>query len=181
MRPGIVIAIVALALPLHRASATAEDTNFEKIARDYIEGLLQTHPEYATELGDHRFDDKVTDYSDEAVAKELARAKHFRQQLEQFNDLKQLNDGNRVDVRLLKDNIDNEIFGMEELKEREWDPLVYMQSLANGLYLIVARDFAPAPQRAASLRKRMEAIPGVIEQAKHNLKTPPRVHTETAI
>jgi uncharacterized protein (DUF885 family) len=163
------------------ALATPQDQQFEKIAKDYIEGLLQTHPEYATELGDHRFDDKLTDYSDDAVAKELARTKQFRQQLEQFNDLNQLTGANKVDVRILKDNIDNELFGFEELKEREWDPLVYMQSLANGLYLIVARDYAPAPQRAASLRKRMEAIPNVIAQAKANLKNPPRVHTETAI
>ncbi|MFL6542889.1 MAG: DUF885 domain-containing protein, partial [Chthoniobacterales bacterium] len=124
---------------------------------------------------------KLTDYSNDAVAKELAHAKQFRQQLEQFNDLNQLTGANKVDVRILKDNIDNEIFGIEELREREWDPLVYMESLANSLYLIVARDYAPAPQRAASLRKRMNAIPNVIAQAKVNLKNPPRVNTETAV
>ncbi len=180
MKKFALIAAAAFSLPLV-SYATPQDDQFEKIAKDYIEELLQTHPEYATELGDHRFDDKLTDYSDAAVAKELARAKEFRRKLDAFSDLKQLTGPNKVDVRLLKDNIDNEIFGLEELKEREWDPLVYMQSLANSLYLLAARDFAPAPQRAASLRKRMEAIPGVIAQAKSNLKNPPRVHTETAI
>jgi uncharacterized protein (DUF885 family) len=163
------------------AVATPQDQQFEKVAKDYIEDLLQTHPEYATELGDHRFDDGLTDYSNDAVAKELARAKQFRQQLETFNDLNQLSGPNKVDVRLLKDSIDNEIFGLEELKEREWNPLVYNQSLANSLYLLVARDFAPADQRVANLRKRLEAIPTVIAQAKATLKNPPRVHTETAI
>src|SRR3989440_5508183 len=161
--------------------ATPDDDRFQKVAKDYIEGLLQSNPEYATELGDHRFDDRLTDYSDEAVAKELARAKDVRQQLEQFNDLTKLTGPNRVDVRLLKDNIDNEIFGIEELKEREWNPLLYNQSLANSLYLLVARDFAPAEQRAASIRARMEKIPAVIAQAKANLKNPPQGYTETAI
>jgi uncharacterized protein (DUF885 family) len=64
--------------------ATPEDDKFQKLAKDYIEGLLQSSPEYATSLGDHRFDDKLTDYSDDAIAKELQRAKDFRQQLEQF-------------------------------------------------------------------------------------------------
>src|SRR5947209_1518088 len=173
---------VALSLALAGiAAATPQDEKFEKIAKDYIEGLLQTHPEYATELGDHRFDDKLTDYSDEAVAKELKRAKDLRQQLEPFNDLTRLTGPNKVDVRLLKDNIDNEIFGIEELKEREWNPLLYNQSLANSLYLLVAREFAPAEQRAASIRARMEKIPAVIAQAKANLKNPPQVYTETAI
>ncbi len=80
-----------------------------------------------------------------------------------------------------KENIDYEIFRAEELKEPEWNPLVYMQSLANSLYLLVARDFAPAEKRIPSLRQRLEKIPGAIAQAKANLQHPPRIHTETAI
>src|SRR5438552_17147027 len=56
-----------------------------------------------------------------------------------------------------------------------------MQSLANSLYLLVARDFAPADKRIPNLRRRMEKISEVIGQAKANLQNPPRVHTETAI
>src|SRR5436305_13925601 len=130
MKTTLVLLLTSALLPA-TLYATPEDDRFQKLAKDYIEGMLQSHPEYATELGDHRFDDKLTDYSDDAVAKELARTKQYRQQLEQFNDLNQLTGANKVDVRILKDNIDNELFGFEELKEREWDPLVYMQSLAN--------------------------------------------------
>src|SRR5213596_3742212 len=56
-----------------------------------------------------------------------------------------------------------------------------MQSMANSLYLLVARDFTPAEKRIPSLRERMEKIPDVIAQAKANLQHPPRIHTETAI
>src|SRR5436190_14138529 len=171
----------AVSLSTTNLFATPEDDRFQKLAKDYIEGLLQVSPEYATALGDHRFDDKLSDYSDEAEAKELKRAKDFRQQLEHFSDLTKLTGPNRVDVRLLKDNIDNEIFGIEELKERTWNPLLYNESLANSLYLLVARDFAPAEKRAASIKARMEKIPTVIAQAKANLKNPPQVYTETAI
>ena len=61
-------------------------------------------------------------------------------------------------------------FKLEELKEWEWNPLVYNQSLADSLYLLVARDFAPAEKRIPNLRKRLEAIPTVIAQAKANLQ-----------
>src|SRR6266849_9223716 len=56
-----------------------------------------------------------------------------------------------------------------------------MQSLANSLYLLVARDFDSPEKRIPNLRKRMEAIPAVIAQAQKNLQHPPRVYTETAI
>ncbi len=141
------VVLLSLAMPLAKLRATPQDEQFQQIAHDYIEGYLTTHPENATELGDHRFDDKLTDYSADARAQELARTKQTRQQLEAFTDLSQVTGANNVDLRLLKDNVDNEIFGIEELKEWEWNPLVYNQSLANSIYLLVARDFAPAEQR----------------------------------
>jgi uncharacterized protein (DUF885 family) len=157
------------------------DEEFEKIAKDYVEGFLSSHPESATELGDHRFDGELTDYSAATRVRQLARAKQFREALKKFDDISQLTGANRVDVRILRDNIDNEIFELEELKEADWNPLAYNQSLANSLYLLVARDFDSLENRIPNLRKRMEAIPHAINQAKENLQHPPRIHTETAI
>jgi uncharacterized protein (DUF885 family) len=172
---------LSLAMPLINAQASPEDDEFQKIAADYVEGQLATHPEYATELGDHRFDDQLSDYSSDSRLRQLARTKQFRDALQRFSDVSQLTGANQVDVRILRDNIDNEIFELEELKEADWNPLVYNQSLANSLYLLVARDFDTPEKRIPNLRKRMEAIPRVIKQAQANLQHPPRVHTETAI
>jgi len=176
----LITAGVALSLSMLNAAATTQDDAFQKIAHDYIEQYLQANPEDATELGDHRFDGQLTDYSSDAQAKDLATQKEFRDKLNAI-DGSQLTAANNVDFRILKENIDYKIFQDEELKETEWNPLVYMQSLANSLYLLVARDFASADKRIPNLRQRMEKIPGVIAQAKANLQHPPRVHTETAI
>src|SRR5438094_9328327 len=176
----VVATASALSLWMLNASATPQDGAFQKIAHDYIEQALRAHPEDATYLGDHRFDGQLTDYSPEAQAKELATQKEFRGKLSDI-DGSQLTRTNNIDFRILKENIDYQIFRAEELKEPEWNPLVYMQSLANSLYLLVARDFAPAEKRIPNLRQRMEKIPGVIAQAEANLQHPPRVHTETAI
>ena len=176
----IISAGVLLSLSIFNTFATPEDDVFKKTAHDYIEQYLQANPEDATELGDHRFDGQLTDYSAEARAKELATQKEFREKLNAL-DGSRLTGANNVDFRILKENIDYQIFRAEDLKEPDWNPLVYMQSLANSLYLLVARDFAPAEKRLPNLRQRMEKIPRVISQAKANLQHPPRIHTETAI
>ena len=176
----IIAAVAALVLSILNAIATPQDDTFQKIAHDYVEQYLRARPEQATDLGDHRFDGDLTNYSSEARAKDLATQKEFRDKLNAI-DAAQLTGANNVDFRILKENIDYEIFRAEELKEPEWNPLVYMQSLANSLYLLVARDFAPAEQRIPNLGQRMEKIPRVIAQAKANLQRPPRIHTETAI
>src|SRR6266852_9043830 len=177
-----IIFLVGLCLSLSfKAEANPKDDEVEEIAKDYVENFLSSHPEFATELGDHRFDGVLSDYSPETRARMLATAKQVRDALKKFDDYKQLTGANQVDVRILRDNIDNQIFELKELREGDWNPLVYNQSLANSLYLLVVRDFDTPEKRIPNLRKRMEAIPRVIDQAKANLQHPPRVHTETAI
>jgi uncharacterized protein (DUF885 family) len=176
----VITAGVLLSLSMFNAAATPQDDTFQNIAHDYIEQYLRANPEDASELGDHRFDAQLTDYSSDARAKDLAAQKEFRDKLNAV-DGSQLTGANNIDFRILKENIDYQIFQAEELKAPEWNPLVYMQSLANSLYLLVARDFAPAEKRILNLRQRMEKIPRVIAQAKANLQHPPRIHTETAI
>src|SRR5437762_7921133 len=176
----VITAGLVLSLSMLNAAGAAQDDEFQKIAHDYIEQYLRANPEDATELGDHRFDGQLTDYSSDARAKDLATQKEFRDKLNAV-DGSQLTGANNIDFRILKENIDYQIFQAEQLREAEWNPLVYMQSLANSLYLLVARDSAPAEKRIPNLRQRMEKIPRVIAQAKANLQHPPRVHTETAI
>ena len=181
MRQIILVAALSLPLAIVTANANPKDDEFERIAKDYTENYLSSHPEFATELGDHRFDGVLTDYSQETRARMLANAKQVREALKKFDDYKQLTGANQVDVRILRDNVESEIFRLEELREAEWNPLVYNQSLANSLYLLVARDFDSPQKRIPNLRQRMDGIPNVIKQAEANLQHPPRVHTETAI
>src|SRR5215510_13208236 len=126
----IIAAAAALSLWISNTFATSQDDAFQKVAHDYIEQYLQANPEQATELGDHRFDGQLTDYSSETRAKELATLKEVRDKLGAI-DGSQLTGANNVDFRILKENIDYQIFRAEELKDPEWNPLVYMQSLAN--------------------------------------------------
>src|SRR5881392_2139427 len=181
MKKIILVAALSLPLAIVTANANPKDDEFEKIAKDYTENYLSSHPEFATELGDHRFDGILTDYSQETRARMLANARQVREALKKLDDYKQLTGANQVDVRLLRDNVESEIFRLEELREADWNPLVYNQSLANSLYLLVARNFDSAQKRIPNLRQRMDDIPNVIKQAEANLVHPPRVHTETAI
>lgn len=178
----IIAAVAALSLiPLVSLQANEKDEAFEKVARDYIEGFLSAYPEVATQLGDHRFDDALSDYSESNRVRLLAHERQVLASLKEFDDYKQLTGPNQVDVRILRDAVEDQIFELDELREAEWNPLVYNQSLANSLYLLVARDFDKPEPRIANLQKRMERIPAIIDRAKDNLKNPPEIYTQTAI
>jgi len=169
-----------LALALRLSASTPADAAFEKIAHDYIESYLRQSPESATELGDHRFDGELSDYSPAATQ---ATAELERQTLAALAkiDLAALTGPNRIDLQILRLNIEYDLFTLEQLRPREKNPRTYNGSLADAIYSLTAREFAPPAERLHAVAKRLAAIPRVIAEAKANLQHPARIDTETAI
>src|SRR6266513_3458913 len=100
---ALITAGALLSLPELNAAESTQDDTFQKIAHDYIEQYLQANPEDATELGDHRFDGRLTDYLADAQAKDLGTQKQFRDKLSPI-DGSQLTGTNNIDFRILKEN-----------------------------------------------------------------------------
>jgi uncharacterized protein (DUF885 family) len=171
-------ACALVAWPLLRA--TPADIAFEATAKAFIEDYLRHEPESATDLGDHRYDDRLTDYSEAATAAHLATWRQHLAALAKI-DAAQLTGPNRIDARIMRAELEAVIFSLTEQKSREWNPLFYNSSLSNAIYQLTARDFAPAEVRLKAIAGRLAALPGVVAQIKATLRNPPRVHTETAI
>ncbi|MDH4035915.1 MAG: DUF885 domain-containing protein [Candidatus Krumholzibacteria bacterium] len=175
---SLLIATVAIVMLASVAHAAASDKEFESTANQYIDKLLEMNPEYATTLGDHRFDGRLTDRSAAAIAEQARVAQSYLDRLAAI-DAKSLSEVNAIDYAILKLNLERAVFEANELKEHEWNPLFY--NMGNAIYALIARDFAPLDDRLRSVKSRLEEIPAVVAAAQANLKTPPRVHTETAI
>jgi uncharacterized protein (DUF885 family) len=174
------LAGLAVLLGPKASAASSADTEFVALARAYIEDYLFRNPESATALGDHRHDGRLSEYSAAAIAGEIGFLRRFQADLARVA-LNNLSATNRIDAQILALEIESSLFNLTEEKPFEWNPLSYNRSLAEGVYLLTAREFAPAASRLRDAQRRLEAIPRVIEQIKANLKNPPRVHTETAI
>ena len=134
----------------------------------------------ATNLGDHRFDDKWPDGSADGDAKLRAFLADMRTQFVAIPTAS-LADQNQVDARILLDQIDAEIFYIDEVRSSENEPVTYTGLIGAGLDPLITRTFAPLSDRMRNLRARLAAIPAVVAVAKQRLKTPSRVQTETAI
>lgn len=160
------------------AGPSAQDVEFQTLAGEYLEEFLQTNPEWATLLGDHRFDNRMGDYSKAGIDASLEMEKRYLTRLVAL-DAAQLSNINATDYAILRNHIEESIFSVEELREYEWNPLTY--NVGGSIYGLIARDFAPEEERLRNLAGRLAAVPAVLVAAKQNLVNPPRVHTETAI
>ena len=155
-----------------------QDEDFESAAKEYLDEALALNPEFATYLGEHRYDAELGDYSKEGIAEALALEKRYLDRLTAI-DPARLSPENAIDYEILRNRLESSIFEMEQIREYEWNPLVY--NVAGSIYSLLARDFAPLEERLANVGSRLEQIPRVLESARENLGNPPKVHTETAI
>ena len=161
---------------------SAVDTEFERLAQQYVDEFPALSPVSATSLGDHRFDGKLNQVSSEA---RVRRAAFLRKYLEQLGrlDRDSLSRANQVDAALLEQELRADLWRLEELKEWVWNPMRYTRLTGGALYGVLARDFAPLPERLGHVADRLEQFPRLLEQIRATLVPPrvPRIHAETAV
>ena len=154
------------------------DRDFVRLAGDYLDDRAERHPDLATGLGDHRFDDRLPDLSAAALADELRALDRWAAALDAL-DAGPLSAERQVDAAIMADSVARRIFELDELREHTWNPLPANPGKA--IYMLLARDFAPLPDRLASVAARLAEIPRTLAEARAQLGPTPRVHLETAI
>ncbi len=173
---ALLFAAAAFATSVHAAGMA--DARYEALANGFIDKLLKTHPETATGLGDHRYDNRTSDYT---LHGEAADRKLYHETLAALEAIPatDLSPDDAVDSAILQNELHARLFDIEVMHVSAREPLYYNPS--QGIYLLLARDYAPLKQRLEAVRARLLAFPAIVAAAKKNLKNPPRVFTETAI
>ena len=154
------------------------DRRFTAHASATLDGMLELRPELATEMGDHRHDGRLT----------VGTAEHYEQASRWAGerlaglaaiDADGLSAQNRVDAQILANHLARLRFGIDELREHEWNPM--LANPGRAIYLLLARDFAPLAQRLRSVARRLACLPESLAAARAVLAAMPEVHIETAL
>ena len=163
-------------------SASPADDAFERLAAEYIDNLPEFSPVRATSIGDHRADDRIDQVNDAARTR---KARQYRELREALSDVEwqHLSRSNKVDAEILRAEIEWNLWDLQTLREWSWNPLHYVDLAGSSLYTLMARDFAPLPERLADAASRMEQLPRFLRQARASIEPArvPRIHAETAV
>jgi len=163
------------------AVASAEaDAAFTALAQRALDTWFQLSPVSATQIGEHRYDDLVDDLSAEGRQKGAEATRKLLAELEAM-DVSQLSRENQVDAAILRNQLQYDLWSNDVLQAWAWDPQVYSNLAGSAIYGLMAREFAPLPQRLRSATARMEKVPTVLAQARANLDPArvPKIHAET--
>jgi len=167
------------AAPAQAADAAA-DAAFADLSKRALDSWMQLSPVGATQIGDHRFDSEIDDLSAAGQQKTLTAYKGLLAELEKM-DVAKLGRENQVDAAILRNQLQSDIWNAEVLQSSKWDPQMYNGLAGSAIYGLMAREFAPLPERLKSATARMEKIPAIFAQARENLDPArvPKIHAET--
>ncbi len=164
-----------------RASSPSDEA-FDALATRYVREFPEHHPVSATLLGDHRFDQQVDAVSEAQRAAERAFCEEFLTALIAIPH-DQLSRKRQVDARLLEHNLRSTLWHLNELQEWAWNPLQYTGLAGDAIYGLMAREFAPEPERLVCVAARLEQFPRLLSQVRATLQPArvPAIHAETAV
>lgn len=160
--------------------ANAMTDRFHEVGERILDALLAESPEWADDLGDHRFADRLSDHSAEGEARRAGVITDALGALDQIDDLL-LPAADRVDLEMLRNRLSADLWQLTELRPQTWDPLDQLPG--DALYSLVAGEDLPAEERLTALAARCRAVPDFLATARARLAEGPgmpKVHVQTA-
>lgn len=179
MRTTLVIVSFAVALfvPLFAQAAEqnleARRAELNRLLADEWEYTLRTQPELATQVGDDRYNDKLSDFSDQAIADDLA---HTRQSLARFEaiDVTGFPEQEKLNQALMVRSLRE---SLEATKFKDWE---MPATQFGGIHLGYAGLSFDTPFRNVKdyedYLSRLHQIPRVLDQAMGHMRDGLRDH-----
>jgi uncharacterized protein (DUF885 family) len=163
-----------------REAAQSHDATFTALAHQYLEDLYLRQPTVATNLGIHKYDARLEDYSKQSITDQVAALRQFRDRISAI-DPATLTASTQLDRVLLFHEVDSKLLTLEV--ERPWakDPDMYSSGITSSAYIMIRRTFASPDDRLRALVAREKQMPAALQQARRNLDNPPRIYTQIAL
>jgi uncharacterized protein (DUF885 family) len=145
-----------------------DESRFYERAEWWLYRLLALNPVAGTQMGDHRFDNRLGDRSAEALAQEH---EEILQALSEFQalDAASLSLDAQVDHELTLAIFESFVRDYEQSREHQRDPGVYLGETLSGAFLLTMLNFAPLPQRLEAALGRVREVPRVLREGQANL------------
>ena len=146
------------------------DAAFQIITDEFLHGYFAFYPLGAVSLGLHEYDGLAPDYSRAALEAERKRLHYFDARLAEFSGRKSLSTASAFDYRTLQLAVQSGLFGFEDARDFEKNPMTYAEALDFNVYL--KRDYAPLAERLRSIAKLARIAPAFLANARENLADP---------
>ena len=145
---------------------------FQSWLDDFFESYYRHRPVNATFIGNHRYDERLPDYSENGAGDALADAVALLARLHALPE-EPLSEVEALDKKLAEGFLEIQRW---ELPSGHWhlgNPCVYTGEAIFSVISLLRRPFAPLGQRLEAAIRRMEAIPALLAEGQDKLRAAP--------
>ncbi len=141
---------------------------FYRRAEEWLNWLLEVNPVAATQLGDHRRDDRLADYTAEALE---SQHQEMLTALAEFQamDTASFRLDACIDHTLIVQLLKSFIRLYERVQGHRRNPGDYLQEILSGVVVLIMKEFAPLPERLRSILGRVRETPRVLDEGLKNI------------
>ena len=156
---------------------------FAKVSDEYFDQVyFHYSPTGGTLTGYHEYDTQLENLASKNIEAEIADLKNFEKRVEAIHpDDAAVDFAPRSDREIVLASIKSQLLTLETIRPYEKNADSYSGIAANGAFSLMERKFASPDDRLRSLIARERQMPALFENARINLKNPPRIFTEIAI
>jgi uncharacterized protein (DUF885 family) len=178
-----VIGVCMLSAPTAYAAKENWKQKFNRVSDEYFDQVYFPYaPTNGTLVGYHQYDGQLEDYSRKNIDAEIAALKSFEKRIKAIHPDDSTDDFvPRSDPEMVLGNIRSTLLTLETIRPWEKNADNYSGACANGAFVLMERKFASPDERLRSLISREKQMPALLNNARLNLKNPPRIFTEIAI
>ena len=144
------------------------------LVEEYLSYLYEMYPTDAAFDGIHTNDDLLENPSAGALEAQGRELGGFRRRFEAIGS-EGLTSVERLERRMLEDNVRGRIFEQEELQSWKREPRKYAETLAMSLAGQMLFPYAPVEERARRILSKLRQVPRFIEAARTNIDDPPGI------
>jgi uncharacterized protein (DUF885 family) len=162
------------------APIEAKPRSFHALIDAYFEDYFKANPSQATSVGFHQYDRQLEDFSLAAHQNNQRQLLAYLKEFQAINP-RPLSQNDRDDREIMIASIQSSL--LEEAQVQMWrkNPDAYSGGVTGSIFMLIKRNFAPAPQRLRSVIEREKQIPRALLQAREVLRNSPKIYTDIAI
>jgi uncharacterized protein (DUF885 family) len=158
------------------------ESDFYGDAECLLYRVLELNPGMATQVGDHRWDDRLPVFAPDALENQNEELRIALSDFEAI-DAGSFSLDARIDHTVVVQILKSFVRQYEKVQRHRRDPGSYLDEVMGSIFMLVIKEFAPLPERLRSALGRVRETPRVLGEARGNVvpRDVPPVWAEVAL
>jgi uncharacterized protein (DUF885 family) len=160
------------------ATKDSADTAFAGFETRFLDSYWKEYPSNAIFIGYGKYYEDLVIPDSSAFARHVAYSKQWIDSLQALN-YDALSDNNKISFRIIRNQLESDIWYTTIFRNQEWEPASY--NLSGESYYLIHQPFAPLEERLRLLSKHLRTAGAYYEAAWKTLKNPTKESAGLAV